>query len=241
MEVRIACVGGACSIIRTNSSSGGEPPWDHTIPLTYNGTDWVAQGPERNASICDGKLIATTSVKFTLQVDSGSVVNGTWKAQQLMGTYTAAQGPTKCDNYGLGRADYAISTLNLSAWPLSANLAKVEEIASLIWEVIDNVEMICEVTLCKFAETNVARLISFVSQAKVIGSLAKAVQQGAIWGQDTTTLNSALKGTPKGAPLSSQNEMLLKKWYADGYDLDQDINEAAGISEIWHPLPPPPK
>jgi hypothetical protein len=54
-------------------------------------------------------------------------------------------------------------------------------------------------------------------------------------------LNAALKGHVKGTPLSPQVKFLLKKVYINGYDLLQDINEAAGISQVWHPLPPPPK
>jgi hypothetical protein len=110
MKITIACVGGSCTIIRTNSSSGGEPPWNHTIPLTYSGTAWVGAGREQNASICNGKLIATTAVAFMLEVTSGNVINGLWKAQQLVGTYTATQGPTKCDNYGDGKGVYVLST-----------------------------------------------------------------------------------------------------------------------------------
>ena len=241
MDVRIACTANACTITRTNSSSGGEPPWSRTIPITYNGTAWTAQGHEQNASECDGKLIATTSVQFMLEVDSGSVVNGIWKAQQLMGTYTVAQGPTKCDNYGSGLGVYAVSTLDLSSWPLSAELTQVEKIAGFIWQVVDTGETICEITLCKLAETNVAKVISAVSKVKTIGSLAEADRQVVILGQDTAALNAMLKGHVKGAPLSPQVKLMLKKVYTDGYDLLQDINEAAGISQLWHPLPPPPE
>lgn len=241
MDVRIACTANACTIIRTNSSSGGEPPWNHAIPIGYNGMAWTAQGHEQNASECEGKLIATTSVKFMLEVDSGNVVNGIWKAQQLMGTYTVAQGPTKCDNYGSGLGVYAVSTLDLSAWPLSADLTQVEKIAGFIWQVVDTGETICEVTLCKLAKTNVAKVISAVSKVKTIGSLAEADRQVVILDQDTAALNAALEGHVKGTPLSPQVKLLLKKVYTDGYDLLQDINEAAGISQVWHPLPPPPK
>jgi hypothetical protein len=176
-----------------------------------------------------------------LQVDSGSVVNGAWKAQQLMGTYTVAQGPTKCDNYGSGLGVYAVSTVDLTTWPLSADLTQVEKTAQLIWEVVDNVETVCEVALCQFAKTNVAQVISTVSKANTIGSLAAAISQAVIWGQDTTALNAALKGHVKGTPFSAQVKVLLKKWYADGYDLQQDIDDAAGLSLVWHPLPAPPK
>jgi hypothetical protein len=241
MKVSIACTTGSCTIIRTNGSSNGEPPWDHTIPIIYNGTGWTSQGHEKNASECDSKPIATTSVKFSLQVDSGSVVNGTWKAQQLMGTYSVAQGPTKCDNYGSGLGVYAVSTLDLSSWPLSDNLAQVEKIAGLIWEVVDNIETVCEITQCKYAETNVASVISTISKIKTIGSLASAVRQAVVWDQDTAVLNEALKGHVKGTPFSPRVKLLLKKWYTDGYDLQQDIDDAAGISQVWHPLPPPPK
>ena len=117
MKIHVACASGACTIIRNNSSSGGEPPWDHAIPITYDGTAWNAQGHEKNASECNGQLIAGTKVGFTLEVESGGFVNGIWKAQQLMGTYTVAQGPTACDSYGSGKGVYVVSTLNLSTWP----------------------------------------------------------------------------------------------------------------------------
>jgi hypothetical protein len=241
MEVRIACAANACTIIRINSSSDGLAPWNHTIPITYNGMAWTAQGYEQNASECDGQPIATTSVQFMLEVDSGSAVNRIWKVQQLMGTYSVTQGPTKCDNYGSGEGVYVVSTLDLSTWPVSTDLTQVEKTAELIWQVVDNVETICEIALCKFAKTNVAQVISVVSKAETIGDLTDAIRQAVIWGQDTTALNAALKEHVKGTLFSPQVKLLLKKWYTDGYDLQQDIDDAAGLSLVWHPLPAPPK
>jgi hypothetical protein len=107
LDVSIACAGSTCTIIRTNRSSGGEPPWDHTLPLSYNGTVWSAQELEQNVAQCDGQPVPRAAVQLTLEVISGTVVNGVWKAQQLVGTYAVEQGPTKCDDYGSGKGVYA--------------------------------------------------------------------------------------------------------------------------------------
>ena len=238
MKISIACSSGACTVIRTNNAAGYRP-WTHAIPLAYDGEDWQARGSERNASECNG-MPAPTSVALKLNVTSLQVANGVWKAQQFMGTYTSIQGPTTCDHQGSSKAVSVVSTLKLSAWPLTANLGRVEKVAGLIWQVVDNGSTVCEVMQCKFAKTNLSKVISVVSKAATIASLAKALQQVVIWNQDTTALIAATKGHVKGTPFSPQAKTLLKKWYRDGYDLQQDIEDAApGLSLVWHPLPPP--
>ena len=105
---------------------------------------------------------------------------------------------------------------------------------------MDNGNTVCEITQCKFSQTNFSKVISRVSRILQIGGLAKAFQQMAIWHQDNTALIAAAQGHVKGTPLSPRAVALLKKSYQDAYNVLQDIEDAApGLSLVWHPLPPP--
>jgi hypothetical protein len=238
MKVRIACTGGACTITRTNGNSVGLRPWTHPIPLTYDGQVWRAHGPEAGAYECNGSPEPAT-VEFALSVVSWHDMNGVPRAIQLMGSYTAVAGVTACNSRPV-KGVFVVSSRNLQNWPGTAVLGKVEQLASLIWQVTDESSTLCEVLQCKLAKSNPVKAISAVSRIATIGSLVKALQQVIIWKEDTTALIAATNGHVKGTPFSPQAQTLMKKWYRDGYDLQQDIEDAApGLSLVWHPLPPP--
>jgi len=96
MIVHIVCSDVSCTIIRTNN--GGGPPWDHSLPLTFTGSAWRAKGSEIYAvQACQGQYLPA-DVSFTLNVVSGTVIDGVWKAQKLTGTYTVNQSPTPCNS-----------------------------------------------------------------------------------------------------------------------------------------------
>lgn len=237
MKIRIACNGGSCTVIRTNSAAG-YAPWSHTIPLTYDGTFWKASGSERNASECDGNP-APTSVRLELSIVSAQVANGIWKAQQLMGSYISIQGPTVCNNYSRSKGVQIVSTSNLSVWPGAAALAKVEQIAALIWQVVDNGNTLCDIFKCKFVPPKVSKLISIVSKAQQIGDLTAAALDGVKLGTDLAALNASLKGHTKGAPFSAQTISLAKKVWNDNRSLQLALEDLVpGLSLKW-PVPAP--
>jgi hypothetical protein len=94
MKARISCSGAGCTFIRTNASDGGEPPWDHAIPLAFSNGAWRASGTERNAAECHDQTIPGTGVALTLTVTNGGLRHGVWRAQQLAGRYTIVVPPT---------------------------------------------------------------------------------------------------------------------------------------------------
>jgi hypothetical protein len=110
MLIRITCEAQNCEIIRTNNTPGLLGAWTKPLPLTFDGTTWKAAGPEPNASSCHGQPVPGTSVTLTLQVVSGAVTNGAWKAQQLQGTYTVLGGPATCNNQTSSTGKYLVST-----------------------------------------------------------------------------------------------------------------------------------
>ena len=96
MDVTITCTGTACTIIRTNASTDGSPPWDHSIPIAFGPDVWRASGTEQNAAECQHQSLPGTGVAFALKVTSGQVVNGVWRAQGLEGSFTINNVATSC-------------------------------------------------------------------------------------------------------------------------------------------------
>jgi hypothetical protein len=110
MRVRITCVGGSCTIIRTNgNSAAGLQPWTVAIPLSYNGQAWQGRGSEPDAAECRHNP-APAAVQFTLTVASGADSNGVWKAQQIVGTYTGVEAPNICDKHRAAKGVFLLST-----------------------------------------------------------------------------------------------------------------------------------
>jgi surface antigen len=118
MKIRITCSGVGCTIVRTNASSNGLPPWDHPIPLTFGNGVWHASGTEKYAAECHNVAVPGTGVSLVLKVVSGGVSNGTWRARQLAGSFTVMNVATACSNAGLTveTVDSA-PDLTLGTWP----------------------------------------------------------------------------------------------------------------------------
>lgn len=118
MKVRITCSEVGCTIVRTNASSNGLPPWDHAIPLAFGDGAWRASGTEKDAAECRNVAVPGTGVSLVLSIVSGAGSNGTWRAQQLAGSFTVKNVATACANAGLTVESVdSAPNLTLGTWP----------------------------------------------------------------------------------------------------------------------------
>jgi hypothetical protein len=242
MDVRIACNGNSCTIIRTNGGPAGLQPWATALPISYDGQEWHSHGLEQNASACKGRPVAiTVDLKLNVVATQFVASVNAWKVQQLMGAYVGSgsgQGDA-CVNYKPFSGTFILSTKKLSSWPSATALTVIEKFSGMVWQVVDMGNTVCQIFGCKFVPPNISEVISTASKAQTIGDLASATAMAVIVGQDLSALRAATAGHVKGTPLSPKLKALLKKTWNDNRKLQQALEDTVpGLSAIW-PVPPP--
>jgi hypothetical protein len=112
------------------------------------------------------------------------------------------------------------------------------QIADMIWQVVGSGNTVCEVLQCKFVPPNVSELISAVDRVQTIASLANALGESVIVGNDLSALSAALKGHLPGTPFSPAVQWQARKAWNDTRALQHTLDGLApGLSLLW-PVPP---
>lgn len=221
MAVRIACSGGACTVIRTNPGGLGLGPWTHPLPLAFADGAWRASGQERNASACHSGP-APTSVTLILRI---------MPEGQLSGIYTATQGATSCGPSGSISGVYVVATDPLRKWRGNNAIGQAEQLAERIWQIIDTGSQICDVLHCKFIPPSAHNMVTFVDDLELIRWTATADQQAIVLFAARAAMDKAI------ANHSPDQTQLAQKAQADWIALRTTLAPPGSpLSLVWPPI-----